>query len=103
MLYGFNAALLRAVTAIPGHACFGVFMGTFYGLAKSHERHGHLRYSKICLRLALICPVLLHGLYDFIAVMDQSEPAVYFIVFIVVMFLAAYAMIRRLSRRDRYI
>ncbi len=26
--YGFQVALLRAVTAIPGHACFGVFHGS---------------------------------------------------------------------------
>ena len=32
--YGFSTAVVRAVTAIPGHACFGVFMGAWYGLAK---------------------------------------------------------------------
>ena len=103
ILYGLNTALVRAVTAIPGHACFGVFMGAWYGLAKAHERHGHAQYSKISLRLALICPVLLHGLYDFIAVMDQTDTARYFIGFIAIMFIAAYLMIRRLSRKDRYI
>ena len=25
--YGLGAAMMRAVTAVPGHACFGVFMG----------------------------------------------------------------------------
>lgn len=34
MIYGFSTALVRAVTAVPGHACFGVFMGIFYGLAR---------------------------------------------------------------------
>ena len=29
-MYGFSVALVRAVTAVPGHACFGVFMGVFY-------------------------------------------------------------------------
>ena len=29
MMYGFGTALVRAVTAVPGHACFGVFMGAF--------------------------------------------------------------------------
>ena len=32
--YGFATAIVRALTAIPGHACFGVFMGVFYGIAK---------------------------------------------------------------------
>ena len=32
--YGLDVAVIRAVTAIPGHACFGVFIGEFYGAAK---------------------------------------------------------------------
>ena len=28
LTYGFSTALVRAVTAVPGHACFGVFMAT---------------------------------------------------------------------------
>ena len=51
-IYGFSTALVRAVTAVPGHACFGVFMGAWYGLAKSHERHGHAEYSKVSRYLA---------------------------------------------------
>ena len=31
--YGLGTAVARAVTAIPGHACFGVFMGSWYGQA----------------------------------------------------------------------
>jgi RsiW-degrading membrane proteinase PrsW (M82 family) len=102
-MYGFGTALVRAVTAIPGHACFGVCMGAWYGLAKSHERHGHARYAKICLRLSLLCPALLHGLYDLIAVTEQSRSTYFFAGFVVLMFLAAYTTVRRLSRRDRYI
>ena len=60
-------------------------------------------YSLLCRRLAVVCPTLLHGLYDFIATMDSTEPALGFIAFIAVMFLAAYGMIRRLSHKDRYI
>ncbi len=103
VMYGFSAAVLRAVTAIPGHACFGVFMGAWYGLAKSHERHGHARYAQICLRLSLLCPVLLHGMYDLIAVTDRTETSLYFVGFIALMFFAAYIIVRNLSRRDRYI
>lgn len=32
--YGLSVAPARALLAIPGHMCFGVFMGTFYGRAK---------------------------------------------------------------------
>ncbi len=103
VMYGFGTAVLRAVTAIPGHACFGVFMGAWYGLAKSHERHGHARYAKVCLRLSLICPIVLHGIYDLIASSDRDGTLTVFIAFIIVMFLAAYFTIKNLSRRDRFI
>ena len=38
--YGFATAVARAVTAIPGHACFGVFMGVLYGVAKRQALAG---------------------------------------------------------------
>jgi len=103
VMYGFGTALVRAVTAVPGHACFGVFMGAWYGLAKAHESKGNAAYSRICRRLAVVCPALLHGLYDFIATVDRTESALYFLGFIGLMFAAAAFTIRRLSSRDRYV
>ena len=102
-LYGMDVALIRAITAIPGHASFGVFMGAWYGLAKAHERRGHQEYSRVCRRIALLCPALLHGLYDFIATLEDANAVWYFVAFIAVMFVAAYGMVRKLSRQDTYL
>ena len=102
VMYGLETAFIRALTAVPGHACFGVFMGAWYGLAKSHERHGHAEYSKVSRYLAVICPVLLHGLYDLIATLDRSELSLVFVGFIAVMFLAAYRTVKKLSAQDKY-
>ena len=44
LMYGLSTALVRAVTAVPGHACFGVFMGVWYGLAK--RLHGRERTAR---------------------------------------------------------
>ena len=49
-MYGFSTALVRAVTAVPGHACFGVFMGVFYSLAKSNDYVGVID-AVVCYRL----------------------------------------------------
>ncbi len=102
VMYGLETAFVRALTAVPGHACFGVFMGAWYGLAKSHERHGHAEYSKVSRYLAVICPVLLHGLYDLIATLDRGELSLVFVGFIAVMFLAAYRTVKKLSAQDKY-
>ena len=103
VMYGLETAFVRALTAVPGHACFGVFMGAWYGLSKSHERHGHAEYSKVSRYLAVICPMLLHGLYDLIATLDRSELSLVFVGFIAVMFLAAYRTVKKLSAQDKYL
>ncbi|MBO4407450.1 MAG: PrsW family intramembrane metalloprotease, partial [Clostridia bacterium] len=67
MAYGFQTAILRALTAIPGHGCFGVFMGVFYAFARRSENAGAHQASKAFRILAVAIPVLLHGTYDYIA------------------------------------
>ena len=103
VMYGFSTALLRAVTAVPGHACFGVFMGAWYGLARRWENRGETEQSRRCLRMAVVCPVLLHGMYDLIATVETELFSSPFVGFILLMFLAAFLTIRKLSQQDRYI
>ena len=101
--YGLGTAAVRAVTAVPGHACFGVFMGAFYGLAKRYDNFGDEYRSRRCRRLAVLVPVLLHGAYDFIATYEYDGYAWIFVAFVVLLFAAAYRMIKKLSRDDRFI
>ena len=101
MAYGAGTAVVRAVTAIPGHACFGVFMGVFYGTAKKLERRGQAGASKFCRILSVIIPALIHGAYDYIATSQTS--ALYFTCFIAVLFVVSYILVGRVSRKDSYI
>ena len=103
MSYGFGTALVRAVTAIPGHACFGVFMGVFYGFARKYMNFGSERLSEICRVLAVLIPALLHGLYDFLATSQQGWVELIFVGFIVVMFIVSYRLVGRMSKEDGYI
>ena len=54
-----SVALMRAFTAVPGHFCYGVIMGYFYSLAKFDPKN-RTKYSI----LALVAPILAHGIYD---------------------------------------
>ncbi len=56
---GFEVALLRAFTAVPAHATFGILMGYFMGKAKFNGKR--IVDNLIGLTLA----VLFHGAYDF--------------------------------------
>lgn len=56
---GYETAILRAFTAVPAHATFGILMGYFMGLAKFSNNR--IKLNMIGLFLA----VLFHGAYDF--------------------------------------
>lgn len=103
MMSGLGTALVRAVTAVPGHACFGVFMGCWYARAYELERQGNAEASKSYRILSVLLPALLHGAYDYLAVAMAYQSGWYFLAFVAVLFIITYRLILRLSREDRYI
>ena len=102
-MYGLGTALLRAVTAVPGHACFGVFMGVFYALAKRRENEGDPAASARFRRAAVLVPALLHGAYDFIATMETPGCEWLFLGFVAALFFVSLRLVRSGARNDRYI
>ena len=101
--YGFSTAIVRAVTAIPGHACFGVFMGVFYGLARKQYNRGKLFSAKIFRICSVVVPALLHGSYDFIATMENVTGGLYFLIFVVILFVISFGLVNISSKNDKYI
>ena len=101
MAYGFRTAILRALTAIPGHACFGVFMGVFYGMAKKSENLGKPQQAKLFRVLSVVVSALLHGAYDYIASTGSGDGG--FLAFIAVMFVLSYVLVGRMAKQDQYI
>ena len=102
-MYGFSTALVRAVTAVPGHACFGVFMGVFYSLAKSNDYVGEEGKSSFFRVLSVVVPVLLHGAYDYIASMESADFSWTFIIFVAALFVLSFVMVSRMAKNDRYL
>lgn len=103
MMYGFGTAVIRAITAIPGHACFGVFMGIFYGIGKKMDYRNRTGASKLMRFFAVVVPALLHGTYDYIATMESQDGNGYFLVFVVIMFAFSFFMIGRNAKGDQVI
>lgn len=101
-MYGFSTALARALTAVPGHACFGVFMGAWYGMAKKYDNQGSEAMCRRCRRRAFWLPVMIHGAYDFIA-SGYTGLVWEFFVFIIVLFILALRKVKKLSAEDEYI
>jgi RsiW-degrading membrane proteinase PrsW (M82 family) len=105
MQSGFETGIMRAFTSVPGHAIFGVFMGYFYGHAKLAEAQGRASEMREYLTLSLLVPLLLHGVYDFIAFsMEISELWVIpFFAFVALLYLIGLRRVNRSAMEDRRI
>lgn len=98
--YGLSVALPRAILAVPGHMGFAVFMGIFYGRAKRCADWGRRLGCKGNLALSFLFPVALHGVYDSCCMMGTNRSTLVFVIFVAVMYLLVYWLIRRESRTD---
>ena len=96
---GIGTAFTRAITAVPGHACFGVIMGFYLGLAKTAERNQNKKVIRTNLIKSLLFPILAHGLYDYFIFATATEAffKVPFILFVIFLFSVAPKLIRQLA------
>lgn len=98
--YGFSNAVGRALTAVPAHCIFGIFMGYYYGMAKYYAVRKAWRRESFYQFLSLFIPVIMHGFYDFAAGSTGNQLTAIFFVYIIVMDVIAYIMVLRLSKHD---
>ena len=89
---GFSTGLVRAFTAVPAHAIFGVTMGFYFGLAKFYPRK-----KKAMLWRAFLIPFLLHGIYDFILMTGIEWLWIVFAGFLFILYISAFRRIKNLS------
>ncbi|MBR6485874.1 MAG: PrsW family intramembrane metalloprotease [Lachnospiraceae bacterium] len=100
---GIDIAIIRGLLSVPGHVIDAIFMGYYYGLAKCADAAQDDAGRSRNLKLALIVPVLLHGIYDFCISTDYTILLVAFIVFEIVVIRKAIKKFKQLSNEDREI
>ncbi|MCR4791584.1 MAG: PrsW family intramembrane metalloprotease [Lachnospiraceae bacterium] len=104
---GWGIGVMRMFTAVPGHASFAVFMGYFYSKAKQASLANSKDYSKYN-ELALIVPILVHGLYDGIILGGVATgqdlltglSMLLWLVFVIVMFVFSVITVVHSSKND---
>lgn len=97
---GIGVAIVRGLLSVPGHAVFGVFMGAWYGIAKTREAAQDDAGVRRNLTLALWVPTLLHGFYDFCLSMDDEIFLIVFFAFEIICTVLAIRTVKRLSKGD---
>jgi Predicted membrane protein len=95
-----QTAIMRAISAVPGHASFGIFMGYFIALAKTAEKNNNQKIANKNKMLSLVVPIVLHGIYDYLlfATVFSSLFLIVFIFFVVWLFKNATAKVNQLSK-----
>ncbi len=94
---GHGVGMLRAFTAVPGHALFGVAMGYYFGLAKFVKAK-----QSYYLIMALVMPVVLHGIYDFILMSQNGLLLLLFIPFLIYLWIAGFRKMRSHSDDSQF-
>ena len=97
---GFSNAVVRAVTAIPGHCIFGIYMGTYYGWAKMYDKRGLTGRRNFELFKTLAVPTLLHGIYDYSLTINSDFAFYAFFAYVIILDIMALNHIRRSAAQD---
>jgi len=85
-------SISRALLSVPAHYFFAIIMGTFFSLSYFDKRNQKLYKS-----MALLVPVVAHGMYDFLCfsiALDEN-----LCLYILVVFFVCLRWIRKFSKR----
>lgn len=105
---GTATAVLRMFTAIPGHTVFGVYMGYNYSHAKRADVEGDRAMYRKYRRKAMLVPMLIHGLYDALIMINREVVGdgiavimfLVWLVIVIVMFVKAFKLVKKCSIMD---
>lgn len=100
---GLGVALLRSISAVPGHCVDGILMGIFYGQAKLFEARGDHMKSKRYRVLSILAPIAEHGFYDFFAGIDFSGSGILFHAYVYLLNAVVFVLVWRLAQKDEAI
>lgn len=101
--HGIDVAIMRAMTSLPGHCIFAIYMGYYYGIAKRCEAQGDLRGRDSNLKQALWTPVMLHGFYDYCLSANSDILILGFIAYVVALDIKAYKKLKFASANDTHL
>lgn len=96
-----TTGVLRAILAVPGHACDGLFMGYYLSLAKISELQNQKEESKKNLLKSLLIPTILHGTYDFCIFTGMPIFLLVFLVFVIWMYINAIKKLKLVATNNR--
>ena len=98
-MYDIQTAIVRALLAVPGHACDGVLMGYFLALAKISDKNNNRSLVLKNKFLSILMPMLIHGLYDYFLFASPfvSTFSLVFFIFVYLIFKKAVSLVSQMK------
>ena len=98
---GIGVGIVRALLAVPGHACDGIAMGYYLGLAKQSQINGRMDLKKKYIAFSILVPTVLHGIYDYCLFSDLLILILFFLVFVILVYIFSLKKVKRMSSVTR--
>ncbi len=110
-MIGNSSGVAFSRIAFPGHCIFGIYMGYYYGQAKTLELRGDIQGSARLRRKGILTAIVVHGCYDFVCFLSmliESEALSLIVglgltVIMVVLNVTAYKNIKKFASEDAMI
>ena len=94
---GILVAIFRAVLAVPGHVCDGVFMGYYLGVSKISDVNNRKDLKTKNLILSILIPTITHGIYDYCLFTGNIIFIGLFFIFVIGMYIYVIVKIKKVS------
>ena len=98
---GVIVGALRALLAVPSHACDGVFMGYYLGLAKLSTINNRSDLKTKYIICSIIVPTILHGFYDFCLFTGNWIFMIPFGIFVIILYAMSIKKIKKLAQVNK--
>lgn len=104
---GISVGIMRALTSVPGHTCFGIIMGYYLCYTKFNELRSNKEASKYNI-LSLLYPVIAHTLYDYLLMVAVSSSRtnyytvlIIWLIFYIILLVYCIKLINKVSKQNQ--
>lgn len=100
LVNGYAVGILRALSAVPGHAGYGIMMGYYLGLAKISLFNNNSVLYKKNLIYSIIIPVIMHTIYDFCLFSNSLLLVLFFFLYVIFIYVICLRKVFHVSRNS---
>ena len=96
-----EVSIVRGLTAVPGHAAFGLIMGYYLAFAKLAKVNGDRSKEKAYLLLSILIPTIIHTAYNYCLFIGNEFFIILFLVLIIGLYIYFFRKVKYIKSINR--